>query len=104
MNYEEVRTEVVDVIQSFQEISGEEMTEIKDDTSLFEEVPNFDSMRAAEVASELGEKFDFDVDDQRKLFTPESRDKSVRVRDVVERLCKTLGVEVATSKEEVEHA
>lgn len=102
MNCQDIRTNVLDAIKHSQELSGEEEVPIEDDTCLFDEIPNFDSMRAAEVTVTLSEELECEIDDMIDLFTPTDNQDCLNLGEVVNRLCAIAGNKSASVQKKQE--
>ena len=98
MDCDEVRNLVIDTLQATQELSGKPSTEINENTCLYQELPSFDSIRAAEIAVIVSEELDCEAQDVLDLFLPDRIGGEVKVGDVIRRLCEDIH---STIKEEV---
>ena len=91
----EVKEILTQVLVEIQELGGEEVPEIGDETCPMEDLPDFDSLGAVEAVTQLSETLSEELDPT--LFwwkdgTP------LTVEEIVDRVCRTIGVEEGESR------
>lgn len=78
------------VLVEIQELGGEEVPEIDDDTCPMEDLADFDSLGAVEAVTQLSERLSEELDPTlfwKKDGTP------LKVEQIVDRICRTIGVD-----------
>ncbi len=90
MDCDDVRKLVIETLQAFQELSGEPSIEIDEDTSVYQELPNFDSIRAVEVAVVVSEELGCEAQAVLDLFLPDHVGEEVKVGVLIEHLCTDI--------------
>jgi acyl carrier protein len=89
MTRDEVRGALVEVLTEIQDLRGEEVTEIGDETCPMEDLAGFDSLGALEATTQLSERLSQELDP--KLFWKDGT--PLRVTKIVDRVCRTIGAE-----------
>jgi acyl carrier protein len=87
---DEVRAVLVEVLIEIQDLGGEEVPEIDDETCPMKDLADFDSLGAVEVVTQLSERLSEELDPTlfwRKDGTP------LKVEEIVDRICRTIGVD-----------
>jgi len=88
MTREEVREALVEVLTEIQDLRGEEVTEIGDETCPMEDLAGFDSLGAVEATTQLSERLSQELDP--KLFWKKDG-TPLRVTEIVDGVCLTIG-------------
>jgi acyl carrier protein len=88
MTREEVREVLVEVLTEIQDLRGEEVTVIGDETCPMEDLASFDSLGAVEATTQLSERLSQELDP--KLFWKKDG-TPLRVTEIVDRVCLTIG-------------
>jgi acyl carrier protein len=86
----EVKEILIEVLVEIQELGGEEVPEIGDETCPMEDLAYFDSLGAVEAVTQLSERLSGELDPTlfwKKDGTP------LTVEEIVDRICRTIGVE-----------
>lgn len=94
MTRDEVREALVEVLTEIQDLRGEEVTEIDDETCPMEDLAGFDSLGALEATTQLSERLSRELDP--KLFWKNGT--PLRVTEIVDRVCRTIGAEEGGSR------
>ncbi len=89
MRYE-VREVLIEVLVEIQELSGEEVPEIGDDTRPMDDLADFDSLIAVEATTQLSERLSQEELDPMLFFS--KNDTPLRVEEIVDRICQSIGV------------
>jgi acyl carrier protein len=88
MTREEVREALVEVLTEIQDLRGEEVTEIGDETCPMEDLAGFDSLGAVEATTQLSERLSQELDP--KLFWKKDG-TPLRVTEIVDSVCLSIG-------------
>lgn len=94
MTSDEVREALIEVLTEIQDLRGEKVTEIGDETCPMEDLAGFDSLGALEATTQLSERLSQELDP--KLFFRDG--KPLRVAEIVDRVCRTIGAEEGVSR------
>jgi acyl carrier protein len=87
---DEVRAMLTEVLAEIQDLGGEEIPEIGDETCPMKDLADFDSLTAVEAVTQLSERLSEELDPTlfwKKDGTP------LTVEGIVERICKTINLE-----------
>ena len=95
----EIRSRIVEAIEEAQTLSGEPEVELSDETCIFGDLPNFDSLRAAEVSVSLEGLLGLEAHEFMDLFTPDPDARCLTLGKMIERACSELQ---ASSGEEID--
>lgn len=87
---DDVRKVLLEVLIELQDLGGEGMSEIGDETCPMRDLADFDSLIAVEVVAQLSERLSEELEPT--LFWSEDG-TPVKVEDIVDRICRTIGVE-----------
>lgn len=86
---DDVRAVLTEVLVEIQDLGGEEMPEISDDTCPMEDLADFDSLSAVEAVTQLSERLSEELDPT--LFW--NKDGTLlKVGEIVDRICRSIGV------------
>ncbi len=86
---DEVREVLAEVLVEIQDLGGEVVPEIGDETCPMEDLADFDSLSAVEAVTEFSERLSEELDPTlfwKKDGTP------LRVEEIVDRICRIIGV------------
>lgn len=95
MARDEVRAVLTEVLVEIQDLGGEEVPEIDDETCPMKDLADFDSLSALEAVTELSERLSEELDPTlfwKKDGTP------LKVEEIVDRICRTINVEGGGSR------
>ena len=90
MTRDEVREALIEVLTEIQELRGEEVPEIGDETCPMEDLAGFDSLGAVEATTQLSERLSQELNPKvfwKKDGTP------LKVTEIVDHVCRTIGAE-----------
>lgn len=91
----EVTEILAEVLAEIQELGGEEVPEIGDETCPMQDLADFDSLSAVEAVTQLSEKLSEELDPT--LFW--NKDGTLlTVEEIVDRICQSIGVEEGDSR------
>lgn len=86
---------MAEVLAEIQELGGEEVPEIGDETCPMQDLADFDSLSAVEAVTQLSEKLSEELDPT--LFW--NKDGTLlTVEEIVDRICQSIGVEEGDSR------
>lgn len=86
----EAREILTQVLVEIQELGGEEVPEIDDETCPMEDLADFDSLGAVEAVTRLSERLSEELDPT--LFWKKDG-TLLTVEEIVDRICRTVGVD-----------
>lgn len=90
----EVTEILAEVLAEIQELGGEEVPEIGDETCPMQDLADFDSLSAVEAVTQLSEKLSEELDPT--LFW--NKDGTLlTVEEIVDQICQSIGVEEGDS-------
>jgi acyl carrier protein len=87
---DEVRAVLAEVLVEIQDLGGEEVPEIDDETCPMKDLADFDSLGAVEAVTQLSERLSEELDPT--LFWQEDG-TPLKVEEIVDRICRTIGVD-----------
>ncbi len=87
---DELREVLIEVLGEIQELSGEEVPEISDDTWPMADLADFDSLSAIEATTQLSERLSQELD-PRLFWSKEGT--PLKIGDIVYRIYQTISVE-----------
>ena len=90
MTREEVRRAVIGVLTELQQLRGEEVPDVDDETCPLEDLEGFDSVSAVEATTRLEDELGLTLD--AKLFWEKGDGKPLGVGEIADRICKVAGV------------
>jgi hypothetical protein len=91
MTREQLCRVVIEVLTELQELRGKGTPDVGDETCPIEDLEGFDSVSAVEATTRLEEELNLDLD--AKLFWEKGDGKPLRVKKIVDRICKVADVE-----------
>ncbi len=91
----EVKEILTEVLVEIQELGGEEMPEIGDETCPMEDLADFDSLGAVEAVTQLSERLSGELDPT--LFWKKDG-TLLTIEEIVERICRTTGIDEGGSR------
>jgi len=90
MTRDEVRTILTEVLVEIQELGGEEVPDIENDTCPMEDLADFDSLGAVEAVTQLSERVSEKL--APTLFWKKDG-TALNVEQIVDRICQTIGTD-----------
>ncbi|QIN78298.1 hypothetical protein GBA65_06975 [Rubrobacter marinus] len=96
MTRDEVRAVLTEVLVEIQDLGGEEVPEIDDQTCPMKDLADFDSLSAMEAVTQLSERLSEKLDPT--LFWQKDR-TPLSIEEIVDRICRTIGVGEGGSRE-----
>jgi acyl carrier protein len=90
MTRDEVKTMLTEVLVQIQNLGGEEVSEIGEETCPMKDLADFDSLSAVEAVTQLSERMSKNLEPTlfwKKDGTP------LKVEEIVDRLCQTINVD-----------
>lgn len=91
---DDVRKVLVEVLVELQELGGEGMSEVGDETCPMQDLVDFDSLSAVEAVAQLSERLGEELEPTlfwNKDGTP------IKIEEIVDRICRTIGLEEGAS-------
>lgn len=88
MNRDEIRRLLIAAIAKFQEMSGDEIRPLDDNSTPIGDCPGFDSQRGVEVIVELEVQLGLVVPGDANLFVSEDGTRALRIREIVDWIIK----------------
>lgn len=85
---------MVEVLVELQDLGGEGLSEIGDETRPMQDLADFDSLVAVESVAQLSERLDEELEPT--LFWNEDG-TPIKIEEIVDRICRTIGVEEGAS-------
>lgn len=87
---DEVKETLTEVLVEIQELGGEEVPQIDDETCPMRDLADFDSLGAVEAVTRLSERLSGEIDPT--LFWKKNG-TLLTVGEIVDRICRTIGVD-----------
>lgn len=92
---DEVRAVLSDVLIEIQDMGGEEVPELDDETCPMEDFADFDSLSAVEAVTQLSERLSKEL--YPTLFWGQDG-TPLKVEGIVDRICQSIGIEEGDSR------
>lgn len=83
------------MLSEIQELNGEEVPEVEDETRPMGDLADFDSLTAVEATTQLSERLSWELDPT--LFW-EKDGTPLKIGEIVDRICATVGVKEGGSR------